>query len=75
MMFVMLLWVCIHIGQAEKFVWPRWEWTLRVTSQTLRVTSQTYSPEYMTPTHTQKKQKKTLLLFKYRFIKKTYFTS
>jgi hypothetical protein len=25
MMFVMLLWVCIHIGQAETFAWPRWE--------------------------------------------------
>jgi hypothetical protein len=25
MMFVMLLWVCIHTGQAEKFAWPRWE--------------------------------------------------
>jgi hypothetical protein len=23
MMFVMLLWVCIHTGQAEKFAWPR----------------------------------------------------
>jgi hypothetical protein len=22
-MFVMLLWVCIHTGQAEKFAWPR----------------------------------------------------
>jgi hypothetical protein len=25
MMFVMLLWVCIHTGQAEKLAWPRWE--------------------------------------------------
>jgi hypothetical protein len=25
MMFVMLLWVCIHTGQAEKFAWPWWE--------------------------------------------------
>ena len=25
MMFVMLLWVCIHTGQAETFAWPRWE--------------------------------------------------
>jgi hypothetical protein len=25
MMFVMLLWVCIHTGKAEKFAWPRWE--------------------------------------------------
>ena len=25
MMFVMLLWVSIHTGQAEKFAWPRWE--------------------------------------------------
>jgi hypothetical protein len=25
MKFVMLLWVCIHTGQAEKFSWPRWE--------------------------------------------------
>jgi hypothetical protein len=24
-MFVMLLWVCIHTGQAEKLAWPRWE--------------------------------------------------
>jgi hypothetical protein len=24
-MFVMLLWVCIHTGQAEKFAWLRWE--------------------------------------------------
>ena len=25
MMFVMLLRVCIHTGQTEKFAWPRWE--------------------------------------------------
>ena len=25
MMFVMLLLVCIHTGQAEKLAWPRWE--------------------------------------------------
>jgi hypothetical protein len=25
MMFVMLLWVYIHTGQAEKFAWPRWQ--------------------------------------------------
>ena len=25
MMFVMLLWVCIHTGQPKKFPWPRWE--------------------------------------------------
>jgi hypothetical protein len=25
MMFVMLLWLCIHTGQAEKFAWARWE--------------------------------------------------
>ena len=25
MMFAMLLWVCIHTGQAEKLAWPRWE--------------------------------------------------
>jgi hypothetical protein len=25
MMFVMLLWVCIHTGQAEKLPWQRWE--------------------------------------------------
>jgi hypothetical protein len=25
MMFVMLLWVCIHTGQAEKLAWPQWE--------------------------------------------------
>jgi hypothetical protein len=24
-MFVLLLWVCIHTGQDEKFAWPRWE--------------------------------------------------
>jgi hypothetical protein len=24
-MFAVLLWVCIHTGQAEKFAWPRWE--------------------------------------------------
>ena len=24
-MFAMLLWVCIHTRQAEKFAWPRWE--------------------------------------------------
>ena len=32
MMFVMLLWVCIHTGQAEKFAWPRWN--IIETSQT-----------------------------------------
>jgi hypothetical protein len=25
MVFAMLLWVCIHTGQAEKLAWPRWE--------------------------------------------------
>ena len=25
MMFVVLLWVHINTGQAEKFAWPRWE--------------------------------------------------
>jgi hypothetical protein len=24
-MFAVLLWVCIHTGQAETFAWPRWE--------------------------------------------------
>jgi hypothetical protein len=25
MMFVVLLWVCIHTGKAETFAWPRWD--------------------------------------------------
>ena len=28
-MFVVLLWVYIHTGQAEKYAWPRWELNLR----------------------------------------------
>jgi hypothetical protein len=28
-MFLMLLWVYIHTGQAEKLAWPRWESNLR----------------------------------------------
>jgi hypothetical protein len=33
MMFVMLLWVYIHTGQAEKFsAWPRWESNPRLVS-------------------------------------------
>jgi hypothetical protein len=24
--YMMLLWVCIHTGQAEKLAWPRWEY-------------------------------------------------
>jgi hypothetical protein len=54
----MLLWVCIHTGQAWK-IWIYNLWILAHTfGCTLRVTSQTYSPEYTTPT-----QKNRYLLF------------
>ena len=41
-MFVLLLWVCIHTGQAEKFAWPWWTSIPKVAGSIPTVGKQTF---------------------------------